>query len=302
MAARNPVFDRIDAKLRELAAQEPQKPGWTAAIESLASAASDESRLAAYQAVRNAGGLPDGAGLFLVTYTIEQIAARAADAPLRKIERRIERLERKYGLREGESWSEGEGPAEYEAARKRQQEIWDEAFRESLVAHGEHEIAELFSRDLPSYTARFSAGRMYFSGMTFSAPSELEVWVDDLMQAVSDCIRVDEPIGPLACRYLAEDGMVDVLVYPTPVEIVGGADDGEIVDADFDLDLIRLRELFSSVADFGWSALGLNDEGGPHVWVEGVFRGQTAFLQVLSRAPDDEEPGMKLDTIRKRRR
>lgn len=302
MAPRNPVFDRIDAKLRELAAQSEQKSDWIAAIDSLGTVASDERRLAAYQAVRKAGGLPDDAGLFLVAYMVEQIAARAADAPLRKIERRMERLERKHGLREGEYWNEGEGPAEYETARKRQQEIWDQAFRENLVSHGEPEIAELFSQDLPSYTAKFNAGRMYFSGTTFSAPGELEIWVDDLMQAVSGCIRVDEPIGPLACRFLAEDGVVDVLVYPTPVEIVGGADDGEIVDPDFDLDLIRLRELFSSIADFGWSALGLNDEGGPHIWVEGVFRGQPVFLQVLSTAPDDEEPGMKLDTIRKRRR
>lgn len=302
MARRNPAFDRFDAKLRELAAQSPQHGGWIEAIESLPPAASDERRLAAYQAVRNAGCLPDDAGLFLVAYMVEQIASRAADARLRKVERRMEQLERKHGLREGEYWNEGEGPAEYEAARKRQQQIWDDAFRDNLVAHGEPEIAELFSRDLPSYTAKFNAGRMYFSGMTFSAPGELEVWVDELMQAVSGCIRVDEPIGPLACRYLAEDGVIDVLLYPTPVEIVGGADDGEIVDPDFDLDLIRLRELFSSVADIGWSALGLDDEGGPHIWVEGAFRGQDVFLQVLSRAPEGEEPGMKLDTIRKRRR
>ncbi|HUY90751.1 MAG TPA: hypothetical protein VMV10_18600 [Pirellulales bacterium] len=302
MARRNSAFDRFDAKLRDLAKQSPQKPHWIEAIESLSPAASNDRRLAAYQAVRNDGCLPDDAGLFLIAYMIDEITSRTADAKLRKVERRMENIERKYGLREGESWAEGEAPAEYEAARKRQQKIWDEAFHENLVAHGEREIAELFSRDFPSYTAKFNAGRMYFSGMTFSAPGELEVWVDELMQAVSGCISVDEPIGPLACRYLAEDGTIDVLVYPTPVEIVGGADDGQIVDADFDLDLIRLRELFSSVADIGWSALGLNDEGGPHIWVEGVFRGQPVFLQVLSQAPDDEEPGMKLDTIRKRRR
>ena len=53
---------------------------------------------------------------------------------------------------------------------------------------------------------------------------------------------------------------------------------------------------------FGWNALGLNDPDGPHVYVEGVFRGREVFLQVLAYAPEGEEPGLRVDATRRGRR
>jgi hypothetical protein len=41
--------------------------------------------------------------------------------------------------------------------------------------------------------------------------------------------------------------------------------------------------------------VGFPDDEGPHVSIEGVYRGHDVFVQVLAYAPDDEEPGMKLD-------
>jgi hypothetical protein len=296
------VYDRIDSKLSELARQASNEPSWRQPLERLQTTDDDEARLAVYQAVHNSGDLPEEAGFYLVAFVLDDMTNEIRSEKLRKIARQIERIERKHGLREDEYWTDDEAPAEYKAARKRQREIWDQAFRENLVAHGESQIAQLFAQDRSAYEAKFEAGRLYFFGSAFTTPDGLEAWVDGLMEAIAGCISVDAPIGPLACRYTAEDDIVDVLVYATPVEIVGGADDGEIVDPDFDLDLVRFRELFSRVDDFGWSALGLQDDGGPHIWVEGVFRGQPVYVQLLSRAPEDEEPGMKFDAIQKRRR
>ena len=47
-----------------------------------------------------------------------------------------------------------------------------------------------------------------------------------------------------------------------------------------------------------WCAqsIGPWDLEGPNISVEGSYQGNTIFLQVLPEAPDDEEPGMKLDT------
>jgi hypothetical protein len=45
-----------------------------------------------------------------------------------------------------------------------------------------------------------------------------------------------------------------------------------------------------------WDALGLNDSDGPRIAIEGVYQGHEVFVQVLAYAPEDEEPGMKLDT------
>lgn len=302
MAKRPTAYERIDAKLRELAARLPEAPAWRQAVERLTASTSRKQRLAAYQAVRNAGSLPEDAAFYLVASMLEDAASGPARAKLRKIERQLDDIERRYGLREDEYFAEGEAPAEYEAARKLEREIRDEASRENFRAHGEQEIADLFTRDRSAYYAKFETGRLFFFGTAFSTPDELEAWVDELMAAVSRCINTETPIGPLACRYLTDDDIVDMLIYATPVEIVGGADDGEIVDPDFDLDLVRFHDLFTSIVDFGFSALGSEDECGPHIWLEGEFRGQPVYLHVLSRPPEDEEPGMKFDMIRKRRR
>jgi hypothetical protein len=93
-----------------------------------------------------------------------------------------------------------------------------------------------------------------------------------------------------------------VWIYPTPVELVGGRHDGEVVAPGFTLHLEELRACFQSVADFRWNALGLNYPEGPQVSVEGVFRGREVYLQVLAYAPEGEEPGLKVNATRRRRR
>jgi hypothetical protein len=92
----------------------------------------------------------------------------------------------------------------------------------------------------------------------------------------------------------------EVMVYPTPVELVGGALDGQVVAPGFCLDIEGLRSLFEQVTDSGWDALG-SPAGGPHVWIEGTCQGHAVFLQVFAHAPEGEKPAMKLDTSRKDR-
>ena len=38
---------------------------------------------------------------------------------------------------------------------------------------------------------------------------------------------------------------------------------------------------------------------GPKISVEVVYHGHEVFIQVLAYAPEDEEPGMKLNTTRR---
>jgi hypothetical protein len=126
--------------------------------------------------------------------------------------------------------------------------------------------------------------------------------LDLLQDAVAACVEADSPMGPLGLRYWEEDGFWEVWIYPTPVELVGGAHDGAVVVPGFRLDLEQLRQEFTSVAAFGWNALGLNYPEGPHVYVEGVFRGREVYLQVLACAPEGEEPGLRVDATPRRRR
>ena len=127
---------------------------------------------------------------------------------------------------------------------------------------------------------------------------ESEFWLGDLVDAVAACMTADSPTGPLGCRYVEEGGFWHVILYPTPVELIGGAEDGEIVAPGFSLDLEALRALFDRVDTFDWRSLGFPSDG-PEVSIEGRFQGCESYLQVLAYAPDDEEPGMKLDTVRR---
>ena len=62
------------------------------------------------------------------------------------------------------------------------------------------------------------------------------------------------------------------------------------------MDLDGLRSVFDGVDDFSWQTLGLTYSEGPHVSIEGLYQGHQVFVRVLAYAPDDEEPGMKVDT------
>jgi hypothetical protein len=54
--------------------------------------------------------------------------------------------------------------------------------------------------------------------------------------------------------------------------------------------------VLDQVHDFAWQALGLNYEEGPHVSIEGTYRGHEVLVQVLAYASEYEGPGMKVDT------
>jgi hypothetical protein len=49
---------------------------------------------------------------------------------------------------------------------------------------------------------------------------------------------------PLGFRFREEDGAWDVLVYPPPVELVGGAHEGGVASPCFSLNLERVRAAF----------------------------------------------------------
>jgi hypothetical protein len=193
-------------------------------------------------------------------------------------------------------------PAEYREAMGRCHAVWDALYAATLEEQGEEDMARLVRDHPEEFEQQYEAGRQFFHGPGDDEDGDEEDWLDLLQDAVAACVEADSPMGPLGLRYREEDGFWEVWVYPTPVELVGGAHDGAVVEPGFSLDLEQLRAAFESISDFGWNALGLNDPDGPHVYVEGIFRGREVFLQVLAHAPEGEEPGLRLDATRRGRR
>ena len=297
----HPLHAAINAKLAEIAAASPTPPPWYEAWTHLGPMSTDTERLAVYQAVREAGSVPEEAGFFLVAWMLDVMMDERAEEGLRASDERLEAVRQQYGLEEDASADSADVPEEYREAMQQSHAAWDALFAATLEEHGEHELASLFREDEAAFDEKYEAGRQFFHG-----PEDDEVedddWLNTLLEEVGGCIEADSPVGPLGLRYRVEEGYWEVWIYLTPVELVGGRHDGKVVVPGFSVDLEQLRESFDSVVAFHWNALGLTYPEGPHISIEGVFQGREVYLQVLAYAPEGEEPGLKLDATRRRRR
>ena len=160
-------------------------------------------------------------------------------------------------------------------------------------------MARLFRTDPTRFERLTEAGRRFFHDGSDTETDTPFLWVKQAVEAVAGHMTADSPMGPVGYRYGQDEGFWEIDVYPTPVELIGGAVDGEVVAPGFSLDLEGLRAAFEEITDFGWQSLGFSQTEGPRVWIEGTFHGKELLLQVLAYAPEDEEPGMKLNVFRR---
>lgn len=300
----HPLHAGIHAKLESIVEASSTPPPWLDAWLELGTESTDQERLAVYKAVRDADSVPADAGFFLVAWLLDVMTDERAEKGLRETEARLDAIRQKHGLDEDAPADTDDAPAEYREAMQQSHDAWDALYVATLEEYGEHDLARLFREDHQQFVQLYETGRQFFYGPEEDDDEDEgddDDWLDELHDAVSACVEADSPMGPMGLRYREEDGLWDVWIYPTPVELVGGADDGEVVVPGFALDLDGLRAAFESVAAFGWNALGLIHPEGPHVYVEGVFEGREVYLQVLAYAPEGEKPGLKLDATRQHR-
>ena len=132
--------------------------------------------------------------------------------------------------------------------------------------------------------------------------SQSPEWLNSLVDDVISCIEAHNAMGPLEFLYRNEEDFWEIVIYPTPVELKGGIVEGTVVFPGFSLDLQQLISVFDQVDEINWRAHGFGpwDHDGPHISIEGIYQKHNVWLQVLAEAPDDAEPGMKLDTTGKR--
>ena len=291
-------FAAVDAKLEALVDTLSTPPPWHGNWTRLGSDSPEEERLAVYQAIRQAGSVPEAASFWLVSHLIDEIATREVGDSLRHYEDRLQEIEETHGFNDGCVWPTGAAPADYDQVREEYNKAWDQLFVRKLEELGEHEMARLFHEDHERFEQLTEEGRQYFHGPESGEDQTPMAWLRRLLDTVAGCVTADSPMGPLGCRYGEEEGFWQVDIYPTSVELVGGAVDGEVVAPGFTLDVNELRSAFERIDSIAWHSLGFPHDEGPRFVVEGACRGRNVFLQVLAYAPDDEEPGMKLNTTR----
>lgn len=122
-------------------------------------------------------------------------------------------------------------------------------------------------------------------------------WLEALVDCVANAMEAHSALGPLAYRYRPEDDLWAIVLYPTPVALRGGPNDGRVVSPGFSLDLKQLLAIFEEVVAVNWTTqpFAPEDSDNPSIAIEGQFQGQAVFLQILAEAPPDEAPGLTLD-------
>ena len=123
------------------------------------------------------------------------------------------------------------------------------------------------------------------------------VWLEELVDTAAGCMEAHSAMGPVGYRYSQEEDLTTVILYPTPVELVGGEEDGVLVISGFTLDIQALMSVFEQVIAIHWYSRAFypSDPTGANVAIEAVYQGHSVWLQILAEPPDDEQPGMELD-------
>jgi hypothetical protein len=224
-----PPYSTVNIKLAEIVAQASTPPSWYESWRSLGPEATDEDRLAVYQAIRDAGSLPCEAGFYLVAWQIDMLTSEAAEEELRELDEELEAIRRAHGLDELDRWPEGQEPDDYREIERQYMAAYDDLFVRKLKQHGEHEMTRLFRTNRVEFDRLHEEGRKLFHGSADTANDELPDWLNVLLDLVAECLEFQSPAGPLGVRWGQDQDAWEVTIYPTPVELVGGASDGELV-------------------------------------------------------------------------
>ena len=227
------------------------------------------------------------------------IAGLRAEHEQQEFEERLREIRKEHGLGEDEEWLPGEAPPEYERLLDESHAAWDRLYAQTLEEFGEREVARLYRHDREEFERRFAAGRAFFHGPQDAAAGGEPPWLHELISHIAEGVEATDVSASLGCRFRRDDeqegGAWEVLMYLRPVEIVGGAADGEVLTPGFKLALQHLRSAFERVDALRWDALGSPDGEGPQVSVEGRYRGEPVLLHIAARAPEDVEPGKSYD-------
>jgi hypothetical protein len=125
--------------------------------------------------------------------------------------------------------------------------------------------------------------------------SDVPAWLDALLEVVVGAVEAQAP-SRVGLRFRQADAVWEVVVYLLPIELVGGAHDGEVVIPVFSVKLERLRSAFTRMDELTWEAHPEKD--GPSIFLEGQFADRQVRLRILAFAPPDEQPATKIDVNR----
>ena len=132
----DPFHAAVNARLASIIEASPTTLPWYGAWMGLDSESTEVERLSVYQAIRDAGSVPEEAGFYLVAWQIDFMTSLEAATSLRDLDDHMAVVKKNHGLEELDPWPAGKMPAEYEALWHQYQQAWDELYTWKLAAFG----------------------------------------------------------------------------------------------------------------------------------------------------------------------
>lgn len=125
-----------------------------------------------------------------------------------------------------------------------------------------------------------------------TSPDWLTVFVD----AITAHIHSYGLLSPLGCHVHYVEDVWEITIFASRIEIVGGSHDGRCCNPPFAVDICRLQETFSEIEAVFWQAqpLGLTDEIGAHLSIEGIYDQQRIRLRLTAAAPSQFDTGCRV--------
>lgn len=120
-------------------------------------------------------------------------------------------------------------------------------------------------------------------------------WLHQFADEVAAQLRAVDVLAPLGCHIYQGSGASEVTLFVSTTEIVGGPQDGRHKVSRFFVDLLALTQVFDAIRSFAWQAqgLGAQDDIGPHVAIEGDYRGHAVWLRIPAMAPKQFPAGRR---------
>jgi hypothetical protein len=118
--------------------------------------------------------------------------------------------------------------------------------------------------------------------------SEPAAWLQTLADSVARAIVFANSGTTFGCHFCRAEGVWEVTLFAEAIEVVGGAKDGAIKKSCFGVQITEILDLFQNVTSCAWQAqvMADDDDLGPHISVEGIYKGRAVWLRVLAEAPE----------------
>jgi hypothetical protein len=120
-------------------------------------------------------------------------------------------------------------------------------------------------------------------------------WLRNLRRKIKSCLDGDESadLFGMTSTFNAETDIYTFLVYPKPVEVVGGSADGSKMWESFSLDVTRLMRMFDKAPEVSWGSRKPNAPSS--VRLGGLYRGHSVVVCVSEEPPPFIKPKVLLD-------